>query len=424
MAAAREHAVALSGGAPDHARLLSFIGDARVVLIGEASHGTHEFYQLRAELTRRLVTERQFSVVVAEADWPDAYRADRYVRGLGRSSSAGDALSGFERFPTWMWRNGVTRDFLEWLRSTNDAREPALRTGFLGMDLYSMYRSMACVIQYLEGVDPDAARRARHRYECFEHFQEDSQAYGYAATSGASRTCEDDAVRQLMELQQRAPEYAAGEARGADDVFSAEQNARLVANAERYYRSMFEGRANSWNLRDSHMADTLLAVEQHLEWTGQSPKMVVWAHNSHLGDARATSMGRRGELNVGQLVRERWPGECVNIGFTTHTGSVTAASDWDAPAEIKAVRPSLPDSWERVMHDAGGDFFLPLRDMGAPARALFQRSLLERAIGVIYRPETERQSHYFHAELANQFDAIIHVDETRALEPLSGALHT
>jgi erythromycin esterase-like protein len=272
------------------------------------------------------------------------------------------------------------------------------------------------VIKYLDQVDPDAARRARYRYSCFEHFGEDSQAYGYAASFDLSRSCEDEAVNQLVEMQRRAMEYLK-QTRG-DDFFDAEQNARLVKNAEEYYRSMFRGRQSSWNLRDTHMAETIDALVSYLARRGHQPKIVVWAHNSHLGDARATEMGTRGELNVGQLIRQKYGSEAVLVGFTTYTGTVTAATDWDDPGERKRVRPALPDSYEFGFHETQiARFFIDLRN-GARGSSLLSKPRLERAIGVIYRPDTERVSHYFRADMPRQFDGVYHFDETRAVEPL------
>ena len=419
----REAAFPLSGAAGEYDRLLELIGDARFVLLGEASHGTHEFYRARAEITQRLIAERGFTVVAVEADWPDAYRVNRWVRGLGDEPGAVEALGGFRRFPSWMWRNRDVVDFVAWLRAHNDALPPdAARAGFYGIDLYSLYGSIGAVIEYLERVDPEAAKRARGRYGCFEHFREDSQAYGYASSFGVAEPCEDDVVEQLVELQRRAGEYAGRDGRLAEDeFFYAEQNARLVLNAERYYRAMFQGRVSSWNLRDRHMAETLDALVAHFDRQGDGgarTRVVVWAHNSHLGDARATEMGEGGELNVGQLVRERWGGEAVLIGFSTYSGTVTAASNWDEPPQLKQVRPALPGSYEALFHEVGlPRFLLPLRGDGAAPAAL-REPRLERAIGVIYRPETERFSHYFHARLPDQFDAVLHFDETRAVEPL------
>jgi len=397
--------------------LVELFGGCRFALLGEASHGTHEFYQTRAEITERLIREKGFSAVAVEADWPDAYRVDRYVRGREQDADAAGALSSFKRFPAWMWRNADVLDFVAWLRRHNDSvPETKQKCGFYGLDLYSLHASAHFVIEFLEKVDPDAAKRARHRYSCFENFGEDSQAYGYAASFGLSKSCEDEVVGQLVEMQRRAADLASRDGHvEPDGFFVAEQNARLVKNAERYYRAMFGSRVSSWNLRDQHMVETLDALVKYL---GPSAKVVIWAHNSHLGDARATEMGRRGELNVGQLVRQRHGKSAALLGFTTYTGTVTAASDWDGPAERKRVRPALSGSYERFFHDTGiNNFLLPLRGVDALSDVLNQE-LIERAIGVIYLPETERLSHYFLARLAEQFDAVVHLDETRATEPL------
>jgi erythromycin esterase-like protein len=411
----------LIGASDDYDRLLELIGDARFVLIGEATHGTHEFYRERAKITKRLITEKAFSAVAVEADWPDAYRVNRYVRGIGIDPDTNAALAGFKHFPTWMWRNADVLDFIGWLRAHNDAISlDEMNIGFYGLDLYSLYTSIEAILSYLDKVDPDGAKRARYRYSCFDQFGENTQAYGYAATLGLSESCEQEVVGQLVELRRQAIEYAGRDARVApDEFFFAEQNARLVKNAEEYYRSMFRGRDSSWNLRDRHMADTLEHLVGFLTGQGQRAKIVVWEHNSHIGDARATEMGKGGEINVGQLVRERYQDQAVLIGFSTYAGTVTAASDWDAPAERKRVRPALEDSYESVFHNAGpGRFMLDLRDEKLkPLRA----ARLERAIGVVYRPESERVSHYFHADLPAQFDVILHFDEIRAIEPLDRA---
>jgi erythromycin esterase-like protein len=410
----------LTGAAVDYDPLMELIGDSRFVLLGEASHGTHEFYAARAQITQRLIKEKGFTAVAVEADWPDAYRINRYVRGIGDGTTSIDALAGFQRFPTWMWRNADVLDFVGWLRAYNDGLpQNASKVGFYGLDLYSMHASIQAVIGYLDQVDPEAASRARYRYSCFEHFGEDTQSYGYATSFGLSSSCEDEVVKQLMELQRRTDEYAQRDDHLAEDeFFYAEQNARLVKNAEEYYRSMFRGRVSSWNLRDRHMAETLDRLVAHLEQQGGHPKVVVWAHNSHLGDARATDMGGQGELNVGQLVRERYDDDAVLVGFSTYTGTVTAASNWDAPAERKRVRAALPDSYEALFHNTGlSRFLLTLRGDNEAVVGL-REPRLERAIGVIYRPETERLSHYFYATLPDQFDVVIHFDQTRAVEPL------
>src|SRR5256714_2453115 len=418
--AVREASQPLEGGARDYDPLLKLIGEARFCLLGEATHGTHEFYRERAEITKRLIKEKGFTAIAVEADWPDAFRVNRYVRGLGDDHDANEALGGFKRFPTWMWRNTVILDFVEWLRDYNSSLHiNAAKVGFYGLDLYSLYTSIEAVLGYLNKIDPAAAKRARYRYSCFEHFAEDTQAYGYAANFGLTESCERDVIEQLIELRRQAADYASRDGRVAqDEFFFAEQNARLVLNAERYYRSMFRGRVESWNLRDQHMAETLGALVTHLNTQGQTAKVAVWEHNSHLGDARATYMADYGELNVGQLVRERYGSEAVLVGFTTYRGTVTAASDWDGPAERKRVRPALEDSYEASFHEADiQNCFLPLRDAGSVSSAL-RDPRLERAIGVIYLPRTERQSHYFEARLSDQFDAVIHFDETSALQPL------
>lgn len=412
----RPHLTPLNGTELDYRPLLELVGDAQLVLLGEASHGTDDFYRERAEITRRLITEKEFSAVAVEADWPDAYRVNRYVQCDSDDRNADSALKGFERFPTWMWRNTVVLEFVDWLRDVNAGRNESDRTGFYGLDLYSLFNSMEAVITYLERVDPEAARRARYRYSCFEHFGEDSQAYGYVASFDLERSCEDEAVNQLIEMQRRSMEYL--DATRREDFFDAEQNARLVMNAEQYYRSMFRGRHSSWNLRDTHMAETVDALMSYLRRHRRQPKIVLWAHNSHLGDARATEMGAQGELNVGQLLRQKYGDASVNVGFTTYTGTVTAANDWDEPGERKRVRPAIPDSYEHGFHETGvPKFFLSLHD-GALQSALLSKQRLERAIGVVYRPQTERVSHYFRADLPHQFDAVFHLDETRALEPL------
>jgi erythromycin esterase-like protein/predicted phosphoribosyltransferase len=403
----------LTGTERDYDPLVERATATRFVLIGEATHGTDEFYRGRAELTKRLIAECGYTAVAVEADWPDAYRVNRFVRGESDDRGAEEALSDFRRFPAWMWRNTVVAEFVGWLREWNDAlADGAPKVGFYGLDLYSLHRSAEAVIAYLEEVDPDAAERARERYRCFDQFGRDPQVYAYEAGISGAEPCEQQVVEQLVELRSEAGRLAAGDGRiDVDGHFYAEQNARLVVNAERYYRAMFRGGVQSWNLRDQHMAETLEELTTHLERRSEPVKVAVWEHNSHLGDNRATEVGQAGQLNVGQLMRERHSEETLLVGFTTYTGTVTAASDWDGPAERKHVRPALPGSWEELFHERGlKAFLLDTADI--------RGRRLERAIGVVYRPETERISHYFNARLAEQFDAVIHLDETHALEPL------
>ena len=422
-------AIDAPGGMPPTDVLDDLIGDARVVLIGESSHGTHDFYEARAEITKWLIGHKGFNAVAAEADWPDAYRVNRYVRGLGSTSEGEDAspeeaLRGFQRFPAWMWRNTVVRDFVGWLRWHNGrcAADARRQTGFYGLDLYSLHRSMEEVIGYLDTVDPAAAARARTRYACFDHSAgNDGQAYGYAAAFGAGPNCERQAIEQLVEIQRSSLDYLRHDGELAEDeLFHAQQNAATVRNAEAYYRAMFAGRTTSWNMRDKHMAQTLGALIEHLDRAGgpEPARIVVWAHNSHVGDARATEVSADGQLTIGQLAREQYGEDCRLIGFSTYTGSVTAASDWGGIAERKNVRPALAGSIEELLHETGkGEFIVAMHD-GSPAAAALDVVRLGRAIGVIYLPQTERQSHYFHVRPADQFDAMIHIDTTRAVEPL------
>ncbi|MCV7091198.1 erythromycin esterase family protein [Mycobacterium interjectum] len=410
-------------GLPPGETLEELIGDARVVLIGESSHGTHEFYQARAAITKWLIEEKGFGAVAAEADWPDAYRVNRYVRGLGDDTSADEALSGFERFPAWMWRNTVVSDFVDWLRAHNRLHESDGRqAGFYGLDLYSLHRSMGEVIAYLDKIDPKAAARARERYGCFDHTSaDDGQAYGFSAAFGAGPSCEKEAIEQLVEIQRNALAYARRDGLLAEDeLFYAEQNAQTVRNAEVYYRAMFSGRVTSWNLRDKHMAQTLEALLTHLDRHSDAPsaRIVLWAHNSHVGDARATEVWADGQLTLGQLARQRYGDDARLIGFSTYSGTVTAASDWGGVAERKVVRPALGGSIEELLHETGRSQFFVSPLISPEATDPLSAVRLGRAIGVIYRPETERQSHYFHVRPADQFDAMIHIDQTRALEPL------
>ncbi len=417
--AVRRDARPLTGDPRDYDALLDRVGDARMVLLGEASHGTHEFYRERARITKRLIQECGFTAVAVEGDWPDAYRVNRYVRGIGADPGAEEALRGFRRFPTWMWRNADVLDFVGWLRTHNDGLSSGGTVGFFGLDLYSLGASMEAVIGYLDVHDPEAAQRARRRYECLQPYSGESSEYGRAVLLGVSASCRRHVLQELVELRRRAADYVRRDgALAEDEYFFAEQNAVLIGDAEEYYRTMFGDATASWNLRDRHMGDTLDQLMAHLDRHDGGSRVVVWEHNSHIGDARATQMGQRGELNIGQLMRERHPREVVLVGFTTHAGTVTAASAWGAPSERMRVKPALAGSYEAIFHEVGIPAFLlcPLQE-GRCGPALGQPRL-ERAIGVIYRPQTERQSHWFAADISGQFDALVHIDVTRAVEPL------
>ncbi|QTP59980.1 erythromycin esterase family protein [Billgrantia antri] len=411
----RDNAIPLDGRSSDYDRLIEQVGERSLVLLGEASHGTAEFYRMRAEITRRLIREKGFEAVIVEADWPDALRLNRYARGED-DDTLKSAFDDFQRFPLWMWRNTEVRDFIGWLKEYNAGKHADEQVGFHGLDIYSLHRSAEAVIEYLEGIDPEQARIAREGYGCLDHGG-DPVRYGHDAAFGLSRICEYAAVRLLADLLEKSTGYLREDGwRSRDEQFFAEQNARVVVNAEHYYRAMFGSRVDTWNLRDEHMTDTIAELREHLRRQGGQGKLVVWAHNSHLGDAEFTDMGwHRGQHNVGQLVRHRFGAEqALLVGFTTHTGFVSAARDWDGPVEHRKVRPSMEGSVERLLHDSGpGDFYLPLGERAAPLK----EPQWERAIGVIYRPESERISHYFKASVAQQFDAVFHVDETRAVEP-------
>ena len=401
--------------AADLGPLVERLAGARVLCIGEASHGTSEFYRMRARLTRELVEQHGFGIVAVEGDWPDVASVNRIVRGVtdGRIPGGGEP---FARFPTWMWRNRETLAFLAWLKDANARRlGTAPQVGFYGLDLYSMFTSVRAVLEYLESVDPAAARIARQRYGCLTPWEHDPAAYGGAAVSGRYRVCEAEAVGILRDLLARQLDYAQqGDAR----FFDAARNATLVANAERYYRAMYYGGDESWNLRDRHMFETLEAL---LSFHGPGAKAVVWEHNSHLGDARATEMGVRGQINVGQLCRERFADAAYLVGFGTDHGTVAAAHDWDGDMRVMSVRPAHPESYEFLCHASGlPGFLLALRDpVRDDVRSELRTPRLERAIGVVYRPETELQSHYFHAALPFQFDAWIWLDETGAMQPVA-----
>lgn len=409
----------LSDQEDKYSALLDKIGDAQYVLMGEATHGTSEFYNARIEISKQLIIKKDFSAIAIEGDWPDTYLIHRYLQGAGEKNNWEIALEEFKRFPIWMWRNTTLPPFLKWLRNYNDYLPPELKIGFYGLDLYSLYSSMQAVIDYLSKIDPDSANRARSRYTCFEDVKEDPQTYAYFTSKGLKKSCVKETVDQLLDIQQQAFKFLQKDGLTAEDeYFYAVQNARLVKNAETYYRSLFEGRVSSWNIRDNHMAETLEILTDHLATRRKKPcKIIVWAHNSHIGDARATEMGMQGEVNLGQLVREQHE-KTYLIGFSTYQGTVTAASDWGDPAECKRVLPGLASSYEDLFHQVNyPKFLLDLRNSDRFKHYL-DISRLQRAIGVIYRPESERASHYFFTHLPLQFDCVIHFDKTTAVKPL------
>lgn len=396
--------------------LLERIGDTRLVLLGESSHGTSEFYRARQRITRALIEEKNFDFIAIEGDWPDVARIDGYVRPADQSTSQPTRWTAFSRFPTWMWRNEEVHDFIEWLREHNAEKTLDARVAFHGLDLYSPYQSIDFVLEYLEDVDPDMASFARGHYACLTRFKPDAADYGRWASTPGFAKCDAQVADVLHALESRQAHY---EKQGATRLFDALQNARLVVSAEAYYRLMYDNAYSTWNLRDNYMFDTLEALFAH---HGEGSRGVIWAHNSHIGDARATDRVQAGELNIGQLSRERFGDAAYLIGFGTNSGTVAAASDWGAPMEIKTLRQVLPDSYERLCHQTGhAGFLLPLTQKhgDAEVRQALLKSRLGRAIGVIYRPEAERASHYYETVLPQQFDEYIWVERSRAVTPLN-----
>lgn len=418
----KQYAHLIEGKVKDFDILLDEIDDSiEVVFIGEATHGTHEFYQTRAELTKRLILEKGFHAVAIEGDWPDAYLVNQYVKGLKPSWTSEEALQGFQRFPQWMWRNKEIVKFLDWLREHNKLiPEARSKIGFYGLDLYSLYTSISVVLNYLKSIDPVQEDLARKRYSCFGQYNNDPQIYGSSVRYAGMKSCEEEVVDQLHALLNKRIEYTQYEKDGLidEDFFNAVQNARLIKNSEEYYRLIYHSNVSSWNLRDSHMSETLELLRRHLQRQKQPKKVVVWAHNSHVGNAYYTSMSDYGEFNIGQLAKEKYGDHVYSIGFTTYHGSVTAASHWEGIAEKKQIRNAMRTSYENLFHKTNlRNFYFCFKNQVSLQETL-AGPYLQRAIGVLYLPESERQSHYFYANITRQFDAVIHYDETQALYPL------
>jgi erythromycin esterase len=391
--------------------LIDRIGNARFVLLGEASHGTSEYYAWRSAISRRLITEKQFSFIGVEGDWPDCYNLNRYIKNHKNSGkSAEEVLRAYRRWPTWMWANREIVRLAEWLRGHNDQVGVTNRVGFYGLDVYSLWDSIKAVIDYLETVDPEAAEQAKQAYRCFEPFGGDVQRYAYHAAF-MPKSCEDEAIKVLQKMLQRVPKYQGT----SEEDFDAEQNARVVANAEHYYRIMIRGDAASWNIRDTHMAETLNNL---MRFYGPGAKAIVWAHNTHIGDARYTDMSDNGMVNIGQLVREeQTEDDTVLIGFGTYKGTVIAGESWDSPMQVMNVPPARPESWEALMHETSPANKLILSNEVEDLEGLWMRRD-HRAIGVVYNPERERYGNYVPTLLPRRYDAFIYLDETRALHPL------
>jgi erythromycin esterase-like protein len=419
----RSAAHPVTGAAGDYDPLLAIAGDARVVLLGEATHGTHEFYRERARITQRLVREHGFNAVAVEGDWSETFRVNEYVRGMSADRSAEQALSGFARFPQWMWRNVEVRDLVQWIRVHNDAQPVTSDVGFYGLDIQSLAPPIESLQRYLSAVDPAAAERVRGRLACLTAFGADPERYGPAVARSPNASCRADVAAVVDEMRARAATRPSDPVQ-AELLFGAVRSAQALASGEEYFRLSYTGGTSTWNLRDRRMSEGLEALEAHVAaTTGRPAKIVVWAHNTHTGDARATESGQQGELNIGQLSRERLGPASVNVGFLTYSGRVFAAPDWGASGRVFDLRAALAESYSALFHAAaadGGprDFLLVLRGE-SPVASTLARPRLQRAVGVIYVPQSERQSHYFTAQLARQFDAVIYFDSSSPVQPLN-----
>lgn len=405
-------------------KLGDLIGDARIVLMGEATHGTLEFYQTRMALSQYLIQAKGFQAIAIEGDWTSAYPIHHHCQGLADINKAKEALDSFKRFPAWMWRNTTMLKFVQQLREYNDGCETnAKKVGFYGLDLYCLNEAAEAVVNYLQKYHPEAAQMAMQRYACFDHVQVDAQLYAYLTEKGLKKSCLAEVTTQLLETYRVIYQNLGidSDLDAKEQQFYAAQNARVVKNAEHYYRSLFESHHVTWNIRDQHMADTLQNIMSHLETlNGKPAKVIVWAHNSHVGDARATEMSERQEINLGQLVRERFDAASFSVGFSTAEGTVRAASEWGGKGECKKIQQPFHGSYEWFFHQLKEKNFLMNLREDTPLTHLLKLPLLQRAIGVIYCPETERMSHYYFSHLPYQFDAIIHFDQTQALTPLPG----
>lgn len=410
VAAIRERALPLRDDA-DLDPLLERIGDARIVLLGEASHGTREYYTWRDRISRRLIAEKGFGFIAVEGDWPDCYTANLYAKGWGDvGDSAREVLHAFSRWPTWMWANEEVVALVEWLRERNRDLPDARKAGFYGLDVYSMWESIDVVTRYLERVDPALAARARQAYGCFDPFEEDVQEYAWA-TQVVPTDCEEEVLETLTALRQKGPDFRG---HNPEAYFNAEQNALVASNAELYYRTMIRGGAASWNVRDRHMMETLDRLLKH---HGPASKAIVWEHNTHVGDARATDMARAGMVNVGQLAREVYGDDVVIAGFSSYAGSVIAGAEWGAPMQRMRVPEARRGSWEAIFHDAGAhDKLVLLEGMDEVDGALDARG--HRAIGVVYHPEREAYGNYVPTVLPYRYDAMLYIDRSHAVRPL------
>lgn len=400
----------------DYSALLDDIGDASLVLIGEATHGSHEFYQVRASITKHLIEEKGFQVIAVEGDWPEVHNINTYIKAQSPSMDEYKALAAFDSFPSWVWYNYDILEFVRWLRNYNDQLiDTHAKVSIYGLDLYSFHSSMKIVIAYLEKHDPKAAELARVRYQCLRNYAKEPVNYAYAVQDGMVPGCKGKIYEQLIELLKIELQQREEPGTDLDEQLYITQSAKVVVGAESYYGALLKGPEITWNLRDKHMMETVGTLRQFYQNTlGYVPKMIIWAHNSHVGDARTTQTAHRKEINIGQLAKQQYKDDCYLIGFSTYTGEVTAASTWGGHTERKEVRPALPGSYEHIFHQLELPNFLLFLNEAISLR----QPRLQRAIGVIYRPETERMSHYYYSYLLGQFNAIIHIDKTTAVIPM------
>jgi erythromycin esterase-like protein len=390
--------------------LLDRIGDARFVLLGEASHGTHEYYLWRARISKRLIEEKGFRFIGVEGDWPDCYRVNQYIQGELGDTTAKDVLHAFSRWPTWMWANWEIVAFAEWLRGYNDMRPDEEKVGFYGLDVYSLWESLKAVIGYLKQHDPDALPAAERAFRCFEPYEEDPQEYA-RATLFVPESCE----REVIDLHNTIRQQAAPKADADATALNAVMNAEVIKGAETYYRTMVHGGGTSWNVRDRHMADTLNRL---MQFYGSDAKAIVWEHNTHIGDARYTDMASAGMYNVGELVRqEHEPAGVVLAGFGSYEGTVIAAREWDAPMQVMPVPPARPGSWEQALHDMNAEDRLLLFHRPADPTSALAAPRGRRAIGVVSHPACEA-GNYVPTVLPLRYDAFMYLDQTQALHPL------
>jgi erythromycin esterase-like protein len=404
----------ITGAPSDHDPLIAASAGAARILLGESTHGTHEYYADRGRLTMRLIREAGVNAVAIEGDWSQTQRLNLYVRGLGSDRSADQALRGYTRFPRWMWPNRPFRDFVEQLRAFNLTRSTEQRVGLYGMDVYDLYEAADRVQSYLRTSAPAALRAARSSYGCFAAYHRNTHTYGVAAAS-PGRSCRKEAA--AVAAQVRALPIPAGAA-AAEAHFDAIRSAESVVAAEEYFRITYTG-ANAWNARDQRMARTVEEIAAHVQrLSGRPGKIVMWSHNTHSGDARATQAGRQGELNLGQLMKQQHGARAFSVGYFSYAGEVFAASQWDRPGKVYRMRDALPGSFSNLFHQTGIPAFLLLMPRGSPIAQALGRSRLERAIGVIYVPDREREAHYFDAVLPEQFDAAIYYDRTSAVQPI------